>query len=87
MEQSEETEESTELKNAGELIGIIERLLIVTFVIAGSFNAVAFTFAAKSIARYKELDNKDFAEYYLLGTTASVIVAVAAGILLRLQAG
>lgn len=72
-----------EMKNAGELIGIVERLLILTFVLAGSYEAVAFAIAAKSIARFKELDNKNFAEYYLIGTSVSVAVAGGVGVLLK----
>jgi|GEM_PF-4564509 len=73
-----------EMKNAGELIGIVERLLILTFVLKGSYEAVAFAVAAKSIARFKELDDKNFAEYYLIGTSVSVAVAVGVGILLTM---
>lgn len=65
------------------LVGIVERLLILTFVLAGSYEAVAFAIAAKSIARFKELDNKNFAEYYLIGTSVSVAVAVGVGVLLK----
>ena len=73
----------TEKENTGEIIGIIERLLILTFILAGNYEAVGFAVAAKSIARFKELDDKNFAEYYLLGTSVSVGIAVAAGVLLR----
>ncbi len=34
-------------------------------------------FAAKSIARFASLDQRPFAEYYLIGSLASVAVAVA----------
>ncbi|MGB5874911.1 MAG: hypothetical protein WBH56_14420 [Bacteroidota bacterium] len=68
-------------ENAGEWIGILERILALTFVLAGSYTAVAFAVTAKSIARFKELENKDFAEYYLLGTTGSLVVAILAGLL------
>jgi len=59
----------------GEAIGIIERLLIVTFVLAGAEAAIGLVIAAKTLARFKQLDDRDFAEYYLLGTLASVAVA------------
>jgi hypothetical protein len=36
--------------------------------------------AAKTLARFKELDKKRFAERYLLGTMASVIVAMLSSI-------
>ena len=59
----------------GEAIGIIERLLIVTFVLVGAEAAIGLVIAAKTLARFKQLDDRDFAEYYLLGTLASVAVA------------
>jgi hypothetical protein len=64
----------------GATIGVLERLLIVTFVLTGSSAAVGFVVAAKTLARFKQLDDRDFAEYYLLGTLASVAVAVASGL-------
>ena len=77
----------SENENTGEIIGIIERLLILTFILAGNYEAVGFSIAAKSIARFKELDDKNFAEYYLLGTSVSVGIAVAVGIVLRAIVG
>jgi hypothetical protein len=71
------------VENAGEWIGVLERLLALTFVLTGSYSAIAFALAAKSIARFKELENKDFAEYYLLGTSASLVSAVVVGVLVK----
>jgi hypothetical protein len=65
----------------GATIGILERLLIVTFVLTGSTAAIGFVVAAKTLARFKQLDDRDFAEYYLLGTLASVAVALGSGLL------
>jgi hypothetical protein len=59
----------------GEAIGILERLLIVTLVLAGAEAGIGLVIAAKTLARFKQLDDRDFAEYYLLGTLASVAVA------------
>jgi Protein of unknown function (DUF3307) len=59
----------------GEAIGILERLLIVTFVLVGAEAAIGLVIAAKTLARFRQLDDRDFAEYYLLGTLASVAVA------------
>jgi hypothetical protein len=64
----------------GATIGVLERLLIVTFVMTGSTAAVGFVVAAKTLARFKQLDDRDFAEYYLLGTLASVAVAIGSGL-------
>jgi hypothetical protein len=61
----------------GATIGVLERLLIVGFVLSGASAAVGFVIAAKTIARFRQLDDRAFAEYYLLGTLASVSVALA----------
>jgi Protein of unknown function (DUF3307) len=60
----------------GAAIGALERLLIVAFILGGAEIAVGFVIAAKTIARFKQLDDRGFAEYYLLGTLASVSVAI-----------
>lgn len=65
----------------GATIGVLERLLIVTFILTANQAAVGFVIAAKTLARFKQLDDREFAEYYLLGTLASVSVAVATGLL------
>ncbi len=67
----------------GATIGVIERLLIVTFVLLGADAAIGFVVGAKTIARFKQLDDRDFAEYYLLGTLASVSIAILTAIVGR----
>jgi hypothetical protein len=64
----------------GATIGVLERLLIVALMPSGGSAAVGFVVAAKTLARFKELDKKRFAERYLLGTMASVIVAMLSSI-------
>jgi hypothetical protein len=65
----------------GETIGVLERLLVVIFVLGGAGVAVGLVIAAKTIARFRQLDDRSFAEYYLLGTLASVSVAVISALL------
>ena len=65
----------------GATIGIIERLLIVGLVMTGASAAVGFVVAAKTIARFRQLDDRHFAEYYLLGTLGSVAVALLSALL------
>lgn len=74
-------------ENVGEWIGVLERLLALTFVLTGSYAALGFAFAAKSIARFKELEDKQFAEYYILGTSVSLLVALFAGVAVRVVFG
>ncbi|MHB8892712.1 MAG: DUF3307 domain-containing protein [Candidatus Limnocylindrales bacterium] len=65
----------------GATIGALERLLIVVLLLTGAEAAVGFVIAAKTIARFKQLDERGFAEYYLLGTLASVSVAIVTALL------
>jgi hypothetical protein len=70
--------------NRGRLIGNLERIVLTIVVAAGSYAALAFLVAAKGVVRFDEFDkNKDFAEYFLIGSLASVLVALCAGIALR----
>lgn len=68
---------------ASRYIGLLERGLILTLILADAASAVGLVMAAKSVARFKELDEKGFAEYYLVGTLASTALAVAGGVLTR----
>ncbi len=67
----------------GATIGVLERILIVVFVLTGSEVAIGFVVAAKTLARFRQLDDREFAEYYLLGTLASVAVAIVTGLVGR----
>jgi hypothetical protein len=72
------------LLQAGAYIGIIERLLITSLVAVNQFGAVGFVLAAKSVARYKEIESVPrFAEYYLIGTLTSSTIGVLGGMLVR----
>ena len=64
----------------GATIGVLERLLILAFVLTNAPAAIGLVIAAKTLARFKQLDDRQFAEYYLLGTLASVSVAVGSGL-------
>lgn len=70
--------------NAGRVIGMLERWLIyLVLVVAQNFNVIALVLAAKGIARFRQLEEREFAEYVLIGTLASILltVLVALGIL------
>jgi hypothetical protein len=71
----------------GATIGALERLLIVVFVLVNAEAAVGFVIAAKTIARFKQLDDRGFAEYYLLGTLASVSVAFLSAVIAKAALG
>lgn len=59
----------------GALIGILEREIILLLGLLGQYGAIGFVLTAKSLARYKQLENKAFAEKYLVGTLLSAFIA------------
>ncbi|HQU99754.1 MAG: DUF3307 domain-containing protein [Bacteroidia bacterium] len=72
------------LADAGKWIGIFERLLILTFVLANQFAAIGFLIAAKSILRFNNKD-ESFArketEYVLVGTLISYALSIFTGLI------
>lgn len=58
-------------------------MVILTLVWLDQWSAIGFVLTAKSVARFKELENRAFAEAYLVGTLTSFLVAGASGLLLR----
>jgi|GEM_PF-103043 len=64
----------------GKAVGILERLVLLTLVAVEALPALGFVLAAKSLARYQELNNREFAEYYLVGTLASFALAFFGGL-------
>lgn len=77
-------ETSDELPNAGRLIGITERWLVLVFISFGHFEAVGFLIAAKSILRYNTKEENGFnkTEYVLIGTLLSYAIAILIGIVI-----
>jgi hypothetical protein len=67
----------------GRVIGTLERFIVLGLVLLDQWAAIGLVLAAKSIARFKELDSQPFADYYLIGTLTSMLVALASGFLLR----
>ncbi|MDI5895135.1 DUF3307 domain-containing protein [Flavobacterium algoritolerans] len=74
------------LSNAGNYIGILERLFVFYFVITAHFEAIGFLLAAKSIFRFgdlKEAKDRKLTEYVLIGTLLSFGIALLTGILVK----
>lgn len=66
--------ETRTVSGAGALIGNMERILSAIFLASGQLVAIGFIYTAKSIARFKQIEeNKQFAEYYLIGTLYSIL--------------
>lgn len=78
------------LQNAGNYIGILERLFVFCFIITGHFEAIGFLLAAKSIFRFgdlKEAKDRKLTEYVLIGTLLSFGIALVIGFLTQMCLG
>ncbi len=81
IEQANQTAEESdkiEIEGAkiGYWIGVLEREIILMLGLMGQFGAIGFVLTAKSLARFKQLENKSFAEKYLVGTLLSAGIAI-----------
>jgi hypothetical protein len=63
-------------------IGYAERVLALTFMLLGTYEALGFLIAAKSLLRFQETDTKR-TEYVLIGTLLSFGVAVLLGVIIN----
>ncbi|BAU76768.1 hypothetical protein [Metapseudomonas furukawaii] len=78
------------LKNAGALVGYLERSMILTFVLLQQWEAVGFLLTAKSILRFNEVKGANHharSEYILLGTLLSFSISIGAGLMTLLALG
>ena len=60
----------------GRVIGFLERIFVFLFILMGQYTAIGFVLAAKGVVRYPEFGNRNFAEYILIGTLLSVLMAM-----------
>lgn len=70
--------------NRGRTIGNIERLLMLILIGAESYEALGLLVAAKGLIRAREFEDRDFAEYFIIGSLSSAAVALLVGVPLRL---
>jgi len=78
--------QSESLSSAGKYIGILERLLVFTFIMVNHWEGVGFMVAAKSVFRFSDLaqaKQRKLTEYVLIGTLLSFGMAVLTGILIK----
>ncbi|AGM23411.1 MULTISPECIES: DUF3307 domain-containing protein [Fusobacterium] len=73
---------SEELK-AGNIIGKLERIIIAILLLNNQFGVIGFVLTAKSIARFKQMENRDFAEKYLIGTLTSFLIVLLSVLILK----
>lgn len=77
VEYSKKDLDEETVPGAGGLIGNMERILSAIFLFTNNVAAIGFIYTAKSIARFKHIEeSKRFAEYYLIGTLFSILFVV-----------
>ncbi|MBX2843204.1 MAG: DUF3307 domain-containing protein [Flammeovirgaceae bacterium] len=82
---SEEIEKKG-LKNAGKIIGQLERMLILTFILFNQYQAIGFLIAAKSVFRFNEIKEdkaRKETEYIIIGTLYSFTISVLFGLFIK----
>ena len=72
------SENSENLLRAGRIIGALERILSLIFIVNNNYEAVGFIIAAKSILRFRDTDTAK-TEYLLIGSLLSFLIATALG--------
>jgi hypothetical protein len=72
-EAPEPAEEETDTARAGRVIGSLERLIMAGGVLITRWEILAAVIALKSVSRFKELNDKTFAEYFLVGSLCSLL--------------
>ncbi|WP_047430688.1 DUF3307 domain-containing protein [Chryseobacterium vietnamense] len=80
------TIQTESLSSAGKYIGILERLLVFTFIMVNHWEGVGFMVAAKSVFRFSDLaqaKQRKLTEYVLIGTLLSFGLAVLTGIIIK----
>ncbi|MHB0777456.1 DUF3307 domain-containing protein [Halomonas sp. WWR20] len=83
---SDQIENAGTLADAGARIGMLERFLVLTFVLTDQLMPIGFLLAAKSVLRFGDLrEDRDrkLTEYVLLGTMLSFALTLSLGLLVR----
>lgn len=73
-----QTAQEAHTLKAGRYIGLFERLLVGIGIVVQHWEMIVAVIALKTVARYPELDKQITAEYFLVGSLASLLWAVIA---------
>lgn len=74
------------LTDAGKYIGMLERFLVLTFILSGNASAIGMLIAAKSILRFNDLkgeSSRKMSEYVLIGTLLSFSLCIVTGLIVN----
>jgi hypothetical protein len=77
------TNDNDKLEHGGKLIGIFERIIILTLVLLNQYEAIGFLITGKSIIRFADHNSNLRSEYVLVGTMISYAMALLIGVLIN----
>lgn len=72
------------IEHGGKLIGLFERVIILTLVLLGEYSAIGFLITGKSIIRFATQGENLRSEYVLVGTMMSYCVAIIIGVIINI---
>lgn len=75
---------SQDAERGGRIIGMFERLIILTLVLLGEYAAIGFLITGKSIIRFATNNENIRSEYVLAGTMVSYAIAICVGVITNL---
>jgi len=75
--------ENDDVAKKGRYIGALERILAFLAVYTNSPTVLIGIFATKTAIRFKQFEEKEFAEYYFIGTSLSALMAIAIALFCR----
>jgi hypothetical protein len=71
------------LEHGGKLIGMFERMIILTFVFLNQYEAIGFLITGKSIIRFAQKEEGLRSEYVLVGTMMSYAFSIIVGVVIN----
>lgn len=75
--------DDSKLEHGGKLIGMFERIIILTFVLLNQYEAIGFLITGKSIIRFAQKEEGLRSEYVLVGTMMSYAISIILGVTLN----
>lgn len=76
-------ENNPNIEHGGRLIGQFERIIILTFVLLGQYEAIGFLITGKSIIRFADRNSEVKSEYVLVGTMMSYSLSIIIGLMIK----
>ncbi len=72
------------LQNAGKWIGILERILILIFLLQDQYSVIGLLVTAKGLLRFSEKDRQEAkTEYVLIGSLISILCSLLTGLVVK----